>query len=463
MFGLLLAVLVVLALTAVTVRRWQPDKRIRPIPALNLLQTLKLMLLDLSYNEVHAMTRKITEAKKLMRMVSFGNWSVVVTSKEAVAAIVNDTATFPKASLTEAIPNTLFAKYMGSSVAFSHGDNWKRQRNVISPPFRRMFSIKLFYDLATQFIDQMKVGAAFDPYVYTQHITFDALGKALLGLDFGALSGNSSKFLKAYRGVTDAYLKYAYLAVPRLDSPTNPFRANAYRDLHYVEAFLASTIQHRRANLDVAATDILSLMIHSESNLTDEELMYNFKMFLVAGHDTTSFALSTAFYLLATHQDIQRELHAQIMGACGAHQPTLDQFKRIPLLDAVIRETMRMYPPSAILALRVATKDTTLCGYDIPKGTAIIPDVYAMHNDPEYWPEPEKFNPYRFLDRTGQLLERCPGPWLPFSGGERTCLGNSFSMLEQRVVLAKTIASYNLTLVQLKPFTLINTLILRME
>ncbi|KAJ9086715.1 hypothetical protein DSO57_1000972 [Entomophthora muscae] len=462
MILLLTVVLLLLASLVLLAHQWKPEPRIAPIPSLSLLQTLKLMFQDISYNDAHAMTRQVTEEHKVMRMVSFGNWAVVVTSKDAVPAILSDSATFPKAMLTDAIPGTLFARYMGNSLAFSHGADWKRQRSIVSPPFRKMFSIQLFHQLAEQFVAQMKPGVSFDPHVYTQKITIDALGKALLGLEFGTLGGNNSEFVEAYRGVTDVYLHYTYLAIPCLDSPNNPFRAQAFRDMRFVEDFLADTIRHRHQDLRDDSTDILSLMLKAKTSLSDQELMYNMKMFIVAGHDTTSFALSAAMFLLAQHQEIQRQLHHEIMRTCGTRPPTHDDLKQMHLLDAVIKETLRMYPPSAILALRIATKDTTICGYDIPKGTGIIPDVFAMQNDPEYWPEPNKFIPSRFLDAHGKPLEKLPGPWLPFSGGERTCLGLGFSLLEQRVVLAKTIATYN---IHLQPpaanISLLNSIILR--
>ncbi|KXN73740.1 cytochrome P450, partial [Conidiobolus coronatus NRRL 28638] len=181
--------------------------------------------------------------------------------------------------------------------------------------------------------------------------------------------------------------------------------------------------------------------------LTDEELVQNINLLFFAGHDTTASTLSYALYSLARNRGIQDKLRDdifQIMGLNNNHKklviPTSEQVKNMEYLHLVIKETMRMFPPILHLG-RTLGEDYPIPEDNIviPKGTNIALSIYSILNDTKIYPNPEKFNPERFLNAKYDI-----DTYMPFGGGSRMCVGISFSLMQQKVFFALLLQKFEL-------------------
>lgn len=186
----------------------------------------------------------------------------------------------------------------------------------------------------------------------------------------------------------------------------------------------------------------------SKHILSENEIVVSAMFLLVVGLETTSNMLTICSYLLSFHPEVQEKLYHEVSknavdkdGNKGKAYFSYEALTSCQYLDAVISESLRYLSP-AIFVDRVASRDYHIDKYnlDIPKGCLITLALYAIMNDPDYWPEPEKFDPERFMP--GNKENIVPGSYCPFGIGPRHCLGMRFSLTEGKLALAKTIMKY---------------------
>ena len=167
--------------------------------------------------------------------------------------------------------------------------------------------------------------------------------------------------------------------------------------------------------------------------MSDRQLRDEIVTLFLAGHETTAIALTCALHALAAHPDVAARVHAEIDATLGDRPAESADLSRLKLLDAVVRETMRLYPPAWIIG-REAVKPIDLPGAHIPAGSQILISQWVMHRDARWFPEPTTFRPDRWLDGSTASLHR--HAYIPFGGGPRVCIGNHFAMLEAVLILA---------------------------
>ncbi|KAI7873546.1 cytochrome P450, partial [Lichtheimia hyalospora FSU 10163] len=173
----------------------------------------------------------------------------------------------------------------------------------------------------------------------------------------------------------------------------------------------------------------------------------NLCLFFLAGHDTTANALAYAVYHLAMHPDIQRKAREEAIKILGDEPkdvlPTLEQTREFTYINMIIKETLRITPPIVNMVTRETQEDTELGGEFIPKGTRTSIDIYELQHNPTVWEDPDTFKPQRF--EPGGEAEKLAGSgmaWIPFSNGQRQCIGMNFSLAEQRVFLPMLLRKY---------------------
>ncbi|MFM7575922.1 MAG: cytochrome P450, partial [Microcystaceae cyanobacterium] len=163
-----------------------------------------------------------------------------------------------------------------------------------------------------------------------------------------------------------------------------------------------------------------------------------------AGHETTATALAWALYWLHHQPDVQTRL-CQELSSLGIHPDPLELL-HLPYLNAVCNETLRIHPVGMLSFPRQAQSDFTLMDYPIKAGTILIGCIYQTHQRPDLYPNPQAFNPDRFLNR-----QYTPYEFLPFGGGLRRCMGEALAQFELKIVLATVIQYYVLTLADSQP------------
>jgi cytochrome P450 len=177
----------------------------------------------------------------------------------------------------------------------------------------------------------------------------------------------------------------------------------------------------------------------SEERQIRDEMMTLF----FTGHETTALALAWTFYLLGTSQNAERKLQAEIDTVLQGALPTAESLGRLPFLEMVFKESLRLYPP-AYGVVREALSDCEIGGYPVPKGAALAMFQWSVHRDPRFFHHPDKFIPERWENDFARTLPRCA--YFPFGAGPRLCLGNAFAQLEVLLLLAATMQKFQLKL-----------------
>jgi cytochrome P450 len=233
--------------------------------------------------------------------------------------------------------------------------------------------------------------------------------------------------------------------------PTAVIRRKA-RASAKLDAIVYPLIEERRRS-GVDTGDLLSMFLLAVDEETGEQ-MSNLQVrdevmtMFIAGHETTALALTWTWVLLAQHPPVEAKLQAELEQVLGGRPPTLADLANLPYTELIVKEVMRLYPPAWVM-LRQSLQQVELGDYCIPKGAIISIVPYAIHRHPAYYDQPEQFLPERFSpDASGEPLEkRLPRfAYLPFGGGPRICIGNSFAMMEARLILATIAQQYRLQL-----------------
>jgi cytochrome P450 len=167
--------------------------------------------------------------------------------------------------------------------------------------------------------------------------------------------------------------------------------------------------------------------------MTDKQVRDEAITLFGAGHETTSNALMWTFYCLSEHPEVEARLHAEVDSVLGDRPPTLEDLPRLPYTEMVIKEAMRLYPPAWATA-REPNTDVVIGGWPVRPGEVILLNIYGVHRDARFFPDPERFDPERFRPENEKLIPKYA--YLPFGSGPRVCIGNAFAMMEARLILA---------------------------
>jgi cytochrome P450 len=210
-----------------------------------------------------------------------------------------------------------------------------------------------------------------------------------------------------------------------------------------IEEIVRSVIADRRATGEDRG-DLLSMLLLARDEdgdrLSDKELRDQSMTLIFAGHETSAHALTWAWYLLGTHPEITKRLQAEIGEEVGDRRLTVADLKNLPYLDQVFKESMRLRP-SVWVFMKEPTQDVVVRGVKIPKGAQIMISPYVIQRDERWFPSPETFDPDRFSpERVGSIP---PGAYVPFSGGQRICIGKTFAMMESRLILGSMVQRLN--------------------
>ncbi len=220
----------------------------------------------------------------------------------------------------------------------------------------------------------------------------------------------------------------------------------AQRELY---AICDRIIAERKAASPTAVSDgddMMTMLIRAQdedgSTLDAQAVRDQVLVFLLAGHETTATALAFALHLLAMHPKAQEKAQAEVDDVLGGGAPGAADVDRLPYITMVLKEAMRLYPSVAIMG-RKAVAETEIGGFRIPAGADVYVSPYATHRHPDYWIDPEAFDPERFTAEAEASRPRYA--FFPFGGGPRACIGQHFAMLEACIALATLLQRFSLT------------------
>jgi cytochrome P450 len=307
-------------------------------------------------------------------------------------------------------------------------DAHMEQRKLLLPPLhgQRMQRYgELMSEIAAEEIDRWPSGEPYPLRPRMQAITLEIVLRAVFGLE----QGDRLESLRGeLRGLLDTLTRPYMFLFPVLLGPERLARFGPFQRMHEkVDALIYAEIAERRGAADLdKREDILSMLLTARhesdaSPMTDKEIRDELLTLLVAGHETTATALAWAVERLARHPDKLARLAEEVQAGEKKY------------LEAVVTETLRLRPVISLVA-RYLRAPTTIGGWQLPAGVTVAPSIYLVHRRPDIYPNPERFEPERFL-------ERSPGTytWIPFGGGVRRCIGGSFAHFEMQVVLAELV------------------------
>ena len=337
----------------------------------------------------------------------------------------------------------------GEGLLTSHGEDWRTRRRTVQPAFHpaRLTRIASVAAAAAEDGARALAGREGPVALYDEmaRITLDIVGRTLLGVD---VADTAAVIAPALRVAQEFTIKAIYSPLsPLLGSgvralPT-PAARRFRRAIHALNAVVDAMIEGRRGSVAPGDDDVLALLLGATETYGSDttRLRDELTTFLLAGHETTASALTWTLLSLAASPSVRRDVHDELDGVLGGRLPTESDLERLPLLTAVISESLRLHPPAWMLERRASAGDV-VGGYDVPAGSAVILGTYWTHRHPEFWPEPELFDPGRWL--ASSAGDRPRTAYLPFGAGPRQCIGGAFALLEAKLVLATLLQRFDI-------------------
>ncbi|MFZ0547733.1 MAG: cytochrome P450 [Candidatus Promineifilaceae bacterium] len=407
---------------------------------------------EFSKNPPVFLNRLANEYGEMARFYIFGRSLYVVSNPDYVREIlVSKADIFPKAERDKAI----LGKFLGNGLLTSGGDFHKQQRKLVQPAFHRQ-RIQNYAETMVNYTENVLDGWRDGE---TRHIDDDMMtltmfivAKTLFDADMDEMAGSTERIGHAIEDLqmtSNAEYKRPFNWPEWVPTPNNRLRKKG-RAIVY--GAIDKLIAERRAtavNGRVADTgDLLSMLLLAQDEdgqlMPDNQVRDELVTLFAAGHETTSNALAWTWYLLSQHPEVEAKLHREVDEVLNGRSPTLADLPKLPYTEMVLKESMRLYPPAWIVSARQAVEDVELGDYLIPKDKLVMVSPYVIHRRPEYFPDPEQFDPERFSPENEKNLPRYA--YIPFGAGPRVCIGNSFAMMEGHLILAAIAQRFRLEL-----------------
>jgi cytochrome P450 len=314
----------------------------------------------------------------------------------------------------------------GNGLLFSSGNYWLQQRRLIQPGFH-MKKLQGLYSIVAERIGAslttFPVGESVNVYPAVYQLAFRVILRSLFDIDLSRET--MSEISELFNGMQDFVIKDMNRPLWRLTYFfTNQDKINLRRR-ERLRAIMREIIEQRRKDTR-NYNDLLDMLLNARYEdtgeaMTDDQIIDEVLVLMVAGHETTANTLCWMLSMLAKESRVMNRLRA-IAETTGVYDSVKNEY-----INAVINESMRLRP-AAFMTDRMALSDDGVGRWSYPKDTVILPFFYGVHRSREHWQDPESFNPERFIDDAGKL-RKMPA-FFPFGAGPRLCIGNNFAMTE---------------------------------
>jgi cytochrome P450 len=347
----------------------------------------------------------------------------------------------------------IFEASFGSGLFFSDGELWRRQRRLAQPAFHHK-RIEAYAEAMVRFtqdrLNTWQTGQQRYIDEEMQALTLQIIINAIFHTNIQSEAEALAQVMQALAASLIEQASYPLQETWRSWLPLPSLSPNHHRIAH-LDAIVYRMIQARRHE-GVDTGDLISVFLAATDEetgepLPDRQVRDEVVTLFLAGHETTAQTLAWIWVMLARQPEVEAKLHTELSQMLASRPPTLADLPHLTYTEAIIKETLRLYPSTWVL-FREALVDLELGGYLIQKGEIIWLTPYLGQRDPRYFEQPERFWPERFLtEGAGEipLEKRIPRfAYYPFGGGPRTCIGNGFSMLQARLVLATIAQQFRL-------------------
>jgi cytochrome P450 len=352
-------------------------------------------------------------------------------------------------------------RLLGEGLLTSEGEFHKRQRRLIQPMFHhsRIEGYgEVMVDHAARMAEAWTDGQELDVHRQMMRLTLGIVGTTLFDTDLRDREANQvAEALGKSLELFDRLTSPLFVLLMRFKfSPENRRFRGAKATLDQI---VYRMIEERRRAGDRG--DLLSTLLLAQEEregMTDLQVRDEAITIFLAGHETTSNALTWTWYLLSQHPEVEARLHEELDHVLSGRAPRVADLANLPYTHRVLTEAIRLYPPAWILGRR-ALVDHPVDGYTIPAGSIVITCQYIVHHDPRWFPNPDVFDPDRWLPEL--VAERPRYSYFPFGGGHRVCIGESFAWMEGELLLATLAQRWKLRLVPGHPVAMSPVVTLR--
>jgi cytochrome P450 len=359
----------------------------------------------------------------------------------------------------------------GINLLTDEGDSWAAHRTTLNPTFARRHLndiIELMIEPIERVRQNIESGERFDMHALMVEATLRVVANALFSQDFGPLVHSmkdlTTRGLRRTErlgriGLWGLMPRPVYQALTWCTfsgMPLPPPLREGQKIALALDAAVNGVLDERIAH-PTDSPDLLNVLFTADDGtwprqrIRDEALT-----FMLAGHETTANAMSWFWYLLSTNPDSRDRMLDEIDQALHGRRPTAADLTRLPWTTACLQESQRYYSAVWMIA-REAVEDDVIDGHHIRRGTTVLVPIHHIHHDERWWPDPERFDPARFLG----AHERPRSAYLPFGGGRRICIGQSFALMEMVLMAAILSQRFTFDVVPDHPVELEATLTLR--
>ncbi|MEU1127187.1 cytochrome P450 [Streptomyces sp. NPDC005899] len=361
------------------------------------------------------------------------NDCVFVADPDCVGELLTET----ERSFDQPLLGIAFRTVMGNGVVVARGRDWRRKRSLVQPSVRPK-QVKSYAatmaGCAVELADTWSGGERVDVKREMAALTQKIAVRTIFGVDTPADAESMGRAMDVAQ--REIGKEFSGLGAVLPDWVPTPGRARIRKAAAVIDAEVARVVARHREG-DGERPDLLSRLLTavdgSGTRLSDQEIRDETVTLYIGGHETTSSTLVWAWYLLARNPRARAALTEELDRVLDGREPGIDDYARLPYAQAVVKETLRLYP-TIWLVTGIAKEGARIGGVPMPAGTRVWSSQWVTHRDERWFPRPEEFRPERWdADRGDDIPEYA---WFPFGGGPRVCLGTRFAMVESVLILA---------------------------
>ncbi|KAB0798389.1 hypothetical protein PPYR_09382 [Photinus pyralis] len=375
-----------------------------------------------------------------------------------------------KTHLRKSIIYDLLQSWLGKGLLTSDGDRWYHRRKLLTPTFHFNIIQQFFTVFAThsealvQQLDKECDKSCTNIIPLITKFTLFTICETAMGTKLDEKKEGNRDYVSATFEMGQLFInriRRPWLAYNVIFNMTEKKKEQTSL-LNILHSFSKSVIEDRKQHFKevvqnedehddqfhqkkrVAMLDLLLSVRNSGAQISDEEIREEVDTFIFEGHDTTSAAISYALMLIANHSNVQEKIVEEINHIVdGSSRPlNFADIQQLSYLERVVKESLRMYPSVPVIGRRVDFDVVTSTSHVIPKDTIVSVHIFGLHHNPKFYPDPEKFDPDRFLPQN--MKGRHPFSYIPFSAGPRNCIGQRFAMVEMKTAIASVVRNFRL-------------------
>ncbi|XP_072759233.1 cytochrome P450 4C1-like isoform X2 [Anoplolepis gracilipes] len=384
-------------------------------------------------------------------------------------------------NIEKGFPYVMMESWLGKGLLISTGKQWNHDRKLIGPTFH--FNILDQFAVVMSEKTEILIKClekeitknpkkAINIFPFANNVALDIICETAMGVDVHAQEIETKYTSTIHRG--------SKLILERIVRPWHhpdwlyslvPLGREYKSIIKIIHKFTKEVIDKkkivRQSQIDFATSEneddeidigkrkrkaFLDLLLDQnekdETPLTDDELRAQVDTFMFEGHDTTAVAITWALFLLGNNLEHQEKVHKELEEVFkDSEKPaSIKELSQLKYLDRVIKETLRLYPSVPMITRKLA-EDVKMGDYMLPKDTTVSVAIALAHTNPEVWPDPEKFDPDRFLPENSK--HRNPYAYIPFSAGPRNCIGQRFALLEEKTILTAILRKWRVKSVKM--------------